>query len=258
MPDTILKSKVNRLFIILSGIFIANALIAEMIGGKIFSLEETLGIQPINWSIFGQSGTLQFSAGILNWPFVFIFTDIINEYYGRKGVKFLSYMTAGLIIYSFAIMYGSIHLAPAGFWLVTNVNNGVPNMQNAYSAIFGQGMWIIMGSITAFLVGQILDVSVFHSIKKVTGENKIWLRSTGSTVISQLIDTLLVGYIAFVLGPQKWSMHLFFAVSIVGYTYKVLMAIIFTPLLYFVHMAIENYLGKDLAKLLKDKAIMSN
>jgi len=255
MPHNFLKSKSNRLFLILSGFFISNALIAEMIGGKIFSLEDTLGIAPIHWSFFGQSGTLQFSAGILNWPFVFIFTDIINEYYGRKGVKFISYMTAGLIIYSFVVMYSSIQLAPAGFWITTNETRGVPNMQNAYSAIFGQGMWIIVGSITAFIVGQILDVTIFHSIKKYTGEKQIWIRATGSTMASQLIDTLLVGYIAFVLGPQKWSLQLFFAISIVGYTYKVFMAFLFIPLLYFVHIAIEKYLGKDLATTLKENAI---
>lgn len=255
MSDSIVNSKGNRLFIILSGFFVANALIAEMIGGKIFSLEQTLGINTFNWSLFGQSGSLQFTAGALNWPFVFIFTDIINEYFGRKGVRFLSYMTAGLILYSFAVIYGSIHLAPAGFWIETNVNNGVPNMQQAFAAIFGQGMWIIAGSITAFLVGQILDVTIFHQIKKATGEGKVWLRATGSTAISQLIDTLLVGYIAFVLGPQKWSMQLFFAVSIVGYSYKLLMAIVFTPLLYFVHRLIENYLGTELAGLMKEKAL---
>ncbi len=104
MVHRILKDKPTRLFLILSAIFITNALIAEVIGVKIFSLERTFGITPWTFSLFGeQVSPFTLTAGVLLWPVVFIMTDIINEYYGVKGVRFLSYLTAILIAFAFII-----------------------------------------------------------------------------------------------------------------------------------------------------------
>ncbi len=255
MITSILQDKAIRLYLLLSGIFITNTILAEMIGGKIFSLEKTLGLPAFHWSILGQSGTLNFSAGILNWPIVFIFTDIINEYYGKRGVRYLSFLTAGLILYGFVVLYGSIQLAPADFWITFNEKNGVPDMQAAFNAIYGQGMWIIFASVTAFLTGQILDVTIFQHIKRITGENRIWLRATGSTLISQLIDTCIVGYIAFVIGPPKWSLERFFSITLVSYSYKALIALVMTPVLYLIHAWIERYLGHELAEKMRKDAM---
>jgi uncharacterized integral membrane protein (TIGR00697 family) len=205
MIHQILKDKSVKLYIILAGVFSTNAIVAEFIGGKIFSLEKTLGLHPVSFSLFGESGlSFNLTAGVLLWPIVFIMTDIINEYYGMKGVKFLSYLTVGLISLSFFAAYGAIHLVPADWWIGVNEAKGIPDTQKAYAQIFGQGMWIIVASVIAFLVGQILDVFIFHKIKQRTGENMIWLRATGSTLISQLIDSLIVIIIAFKLG-QDWS-----------------------------------------------------
>ncbi len=259
----IITNKSSRLFFLLGGFFIANALIAELIGVKIFALEDTLGIEPWNFNLFGQKGALQFSAGVLLWPIVFVMTDIINEYYGTKGVRFLSYLTMGLIAYAFVMIFGAIHLAPADWWQVQNEANGVPDMQAAFRANFGQGLFIIIGSIMAFLVSQMVDVFSFHWIKKNTGEQKLWLRATGSTVISQLFDSFVVLYIAFKLGPsitgtlKPWPWSLLFAVGIVQYIYKFLMALIMTPAIYWVHHIIEGYLGTELAQQMKDEAANS-
>jgi uncharacterized integral membrane protein (TIGR00697 family) len=176
----ILSKKENKLFLILGGFFIANALIAEFIGVKIFSLEDTLGIEPLKYVLFGEEMSFNLTAGVVLWPVVFIMTDIINEYYGTRGVKFLSYLTVGLII--FAMVYAAIHLTPAAWWISSAADAGVPNFQLAFAKIFGQGLWIILGSLVAFLIGQLLDVAVFHKLKSITGESKIWLRATGSTL----------------------------------------------------------------------------
>lgn len=257
MIHAILKDKSTKLFLILSGIFITNALIAEFIGGKIFSLEETLHLKPILFSLFGESGlSFNLTAGVLLWPVVFIMTDIINEYYGVRGVRFLSYLTVVLISFSFLAAYGAIQLAPAPWWIGVNDDKGIPDMQAAYHQIFGQGMWIIVGSIVAFLLGQMLDVLIFHRIKLITGERMIWLRSTGSTLISQFIDSFVVIFIAFKIG-QGWSFPKVFAIALVGYTYKFVVAILVTPLIYAVHGAIERYLGADLAAEMKRAAIES-
>jgi uncharacterized integral membrane protein (TIGR00697 family) len=258
MIHQILKDKAVVLYIILSGIFTTNAIVAEFIGGKIFSLEKTLGIDPITFSLFGEQGlSFNLTAGVLLWPIVFIMTDIINEYYGMRGVRFLSYMTVGLISLSFFAAYGAIHLVPADWWVGVNAEKGIPDTQKAYSQIFGQGMWIIVASIVAFLVGQILDVFIFHQIKEKTGEKMIWLRATGSTLVSQLIDSLVVIIIAFKLG-QDWSWAKVIAIALVGYSYKFVVAILITPLIYLVHHLIENYLGIELATSMKKAALKSN
>lgn len=242
------------LFIVLGGFFVANALIAELFGVKIFALETTLGMMPLNWQVFGQSGSLSFTAGVLLWPVVFIMTDILNEYYGRRSIQLLSYLTVGLILYAFAFAYLSIHLAPADWWVGIQAEQGVPDMQAAFSAIFGQGMWIIIGSVLAFLIGQMIDVSLFQRIRRWTGERLIWARATGSTLVSQCIDSFVVLYIAFVLGPQQWSLELFLAVGTVNYGYKLIVAIALTPLLYVGRALIDRYLGAESAAQLRARA----
>ncbi|MBM4191692.1 MAG: queuosine precursor transporter [Gammaproteobacteria bacterium] len=244
----------NRLFVVLAGFFLTNALLAEFVGVKIFSLEATLGISPIEWSLLGVSGTLNFTAGVLLWPVVFVMTDVINEYYGVKGVRLVSWVAVGFIAYAFLVAYVSIGLAPAGFWVEANQSLGVPDIQHAYAQVFGQGLWTIIGSIVAFLVGQLVDITVFRKIRAVTGEKLIWLRATGSTAVSQFIDSFVVLYIAFVLGPQKWSIPQFFAVGTVNYLYKILAAIALIPLLYLARRLIKSYLGHDETERLKAAA----
>lgn len=236
----------TTLYIILGGIFLTNALLAEFIGVKIFSTEALLNIEPVNWKIFGQEVlNLNLTAGVIIWPIVFVTTDLINEYYGKTGVKRISYLTAIFIAYSFLIIYMVTELPPARFWL--EINNQTPqgtpfNINYAFSKIFRQGLGIIVGSITAFLLGQLLDAYTFHILRKITGNKRLWIRATGSTVISQLIDSFVVIFIAFkVFG--NWNMAQVLSVSILNYTYKVTLAIILTPLLYIVHPVIDAYLG---------------
>ncbi len=240
-------TKKNKLLVILGAIFISNALLAEFIGGKIFSVERTLGFNPLNWKILGHQVSGEMTAGVLLWPVVFILTDIINEYFGKKGVRFLSYLAAALISYSFVMIYMAIGLKPADFWIATRATHGIPNMDVAFKFIFGQGLWIIAGSLVAFLVGQIADVSVFHWIRRRTGESRLWLRATGSTLVSQLIDTYIVLIIAFYIG-QGWPLSKVLAIGMMGYLYKFLVAVILTPLLYVIHGAINRYLGKEEAQ----------
>lgn len=249
-----LESKSTRLYIVLAGFFLTNALMGEFVGVKIFSLEGTLGTAPFHWSLLGVSGTLNFTAGVLLWPFVFIMTDTINEYYGMRGVRFISWTAVLFIAYAFLTAYAAIGLSPADFWVAANSSLGVPDIQRAYALVFGQGLWTIGGSIIAFLIGQLIDVTVFHRIRRVTGERHVWLRATASTAVSQVLDSFIVLYIAFVLGPQKWPVSQFLAVGTVNYAYKMLAAIALIPLLYLARRVIERYLGADLAHRLRAEA----
>ena len=213
------QTRKEFVFVILAGIFITNAVTAELIGGKLI-----------------QIGPFVMSIGILPWPIVFLTTDLINEYFGEKGVKKLSFITAGLIAYTFFLLLIGLQIpAVKGDGLITD---------EQFTAVFGQSMWIIVGSITAFLVSQLIDVTIFHFVKNRTGKKMIWLRSTGSTVISQFFDSFIVLGIAFWL-PGKIDTKMFIASALTGYTVKLLIAVGLTPLIYLGHYLIEKYLAKD-------------
>lgn len=255
MIHQILKDKPTKLFLGITAFFVANALIAECIGGKIFSLEKVFGWQPVNFTILGESGlSFNLTCGVLLWPLEFIITDIVNEYFGPKAVRRISYTAVILITYAFIMFYAALRIPPADFWVGSRQAEGIPNMQMAFGGIFGQGMWIIAGSLIAFLVSQIVDVTVFHRIKKVTGEKWVWLRATGSTVVSQLVDSFVVLFIAFRIG-NNWSLKLVIAICLVNYLYKFTMAIILTPLIYLLEKQIEKYVGKEKAIEMKKAAM---
>lgn len=250
-----LGQKRNKLFTILAGIFITNALLAEMIGVKIFSAESTLGLAPANLNIMGFTMDFNLTAGAVIWPIVFITTDLINEYFGKPGVKRISYFTALLIVYAFFVIFISIRLSPADFWIDTNnkdASGNSFNMDFAFNKIFGQGQRIIIGSLAAFLLGQLVDVFVFQQLRKVTGSKKLWLRATGSTLVSQFIDSFVVLFIAFY---GVFTNNQIIAIGITNYIYKFMIAIALTPVIYLGHAMIDRYLGKEqAAKISSDAA----
>jgi hypothetical protein len=251
------QSRKTNLFVILGAIFLTNAILAEIIGVKIFSGEKTLGLDPVQWTFFGEF-VLDFNltAGAVIWPVVFITTDLINEYFGKKGVRKISFLTAALITYVFVVISLVTALAPADFWL--EVNASMPNgssfdINYAFNTIFRQGLGIIFGSLTAFLLGQLIDVYVFQKLRAVTGPKMIWLRATGSTLVSQFIDSFVVLGIAFyVFG--NWSLSQIAAVGLINYVYKFTVAMALTPVLYLAHGLIDRYLGKDLSEKMTEEA----
>ena len=210
-------SKREIIYFVLGGLFITNALLGEIIGVKLITL-----------------GPYTMTMGVIPWPVVFITTDLVNEYFGKEGVKRLTFLTMGLILYAFLVIYLSLLIPAAGI---------SPVGDEVYNQVFGQSLWIIVGSITAFVVSQLIDVSVFWFFKGKTGNKMLWLRATGSTMISQLIDTFIVMGIAFWL-PGKMSTEDYFNVSLTNYTYKVLVALGITPIIYICHGLIDRYFKK--------------
>lgn len=255
MSSETVDHRPSRLFIILAGFFVTNAIIAEFIGAKIFQLEDSLGISRFSFDLLGQENlSFQLTAGVLLWPIIFVMTDMINEYYGRKGVRFLSFLTVGLILYAFLMVFIAMHVTPSEWWVSSKQESGIADLDQAFRAVFGQGLNIIVASITAFLIGQLVDVAVFQRIKRATGEKKIWMRTTISTLVSQLIDSYVVLFIAFYfLG--NWPLKLVIAIGIMNYIYKFLMAVLLTPLIYLIHGWIEKYLGHEMAAEMKTKAM---
>ncbi len=256
MIHSILADKATRLYLVLGGFFVANALIAEMIGVKLFQLETLLGVTKADFTLLGQPHlSFVLSVGVLPWPIVFILTDVVNDYYGVRGVRFLTLLTAALIAFAFVVMGFAIGMPPADFWVGMNAAQGVPDMQAAFAGIFGQGMNIIVGSLSAFVVGQLVDALSFRAIKRLTGDRRIWLRATGSTLISQLIDSVVVTYMAFWLLRSDFSFARCTALVMTAYAYKLLVAIVSTPLVYLVHAGVERYLGAERAAAMRAAAL---
>ena len=213
------SNRKDIVFLILAGFFVTNAIVAELIGGKLVQF----------FGLFTQS------IGIILWPVVFVLTDLINEHYGKQGVRKLTYITVGLITYTFVLLSVGIKMNAVAFSPVDDKNFGI---------VFGQSQWIIVGSIVAFFCSQLVDVYVFWVFRNRTGKKFIWLRATGSTAVSQLIDTFVVQFIAFVV-PGKWALNEFLVNASWGYTFKLLIAIVLIPLIYLGHFLINKFLQRD-------------
>ena len=218
-------------YLTLAGFFVTNAILGEVTGGKLFSL-----------------GPFTMSIGVIPWPVVFITTDLINEYFGRDGVRRLTFMTIGLIAYAFIILYVAILVPAASFSPVTD---------GQFQAVFGQSLWIIAGSIIAFGISQLVDVGVFWLVRHKTGGKHLWMRATGSTLVSQLIDSIVIIGIAFWL-PGKIKTEEFFIVAAANYSYKMLIALAVTPLLYIGHSIIDRYLGIEESHRLIESSVQAS
>jgi queuosine precursor transporter len=215
------RNRKDLVFIILAGFFVTNAIVAELIGGKLVRF----------FGLFTQS------IGIILWPIVFILTDLINEHYGKQGVRKLTYITVGLIAYTFILISIGMNINAVDFSPVNDEN---------FRTVFGQSQWIIVGSIIAFLVSQLVDVYIFWLFRQRTQGRMIWLRATASTVVSQFVDTFVVQFIAFVL-PGKWAFNEFVHNAAWGYSFKLIVAVCLIPLIYLGHHLISLFLKKGTA-----------
>lgn len=218
-----LNNRRDIVFLVLAGFFITNAIVAELIGGKLIEI-------PLMLPFFDSYPVA--SIGVLPWPVVFITTDLVNEYFGRKGVRDLTFLTVALIIFAFIIIFIGINIPAVSF---------SPVKDEAFAAVFGTSLWIIAGSIVAFLASQLVDVLVFWAVRDRTGNRMLWARATGSTAVSQLIDTFIVLGIGFLL-PGRLNFSEYLTLSFTNYTYKLVIAVMITPLIYLAHGAIDRYI----------------
>ncbi|MCC6138502.1 MAG: queuosine precursor transporter [Bdellovibrionaceae bacterium] len=229
-----MQTKKDFVYLVLTAFFITNAILAELIGGKLIFI-------PLDIPFIGKPAA---SIGVIPWPIVLIATDIMNEYFGKEGVKRITWMTTAMISYCFVILFIAVAVPAASF---------SPVNDETFKTVFGQSQWIIFGSIIAFALSQFIDVTVFWYVRGKTGAKNLWLRTTGSTIVSQMIDSLVIIGIAFWL-PGKISSSEFLNVALTNYSYKLLIAIGLTPLIYLVHNLIDRYLGKDAEALIRHSA----
>jgi len=223
------------LLLVLASFFIGNAILAELIGGKLFS-----------YHIAFPKWTFILSVGVVIWPAVFIMTDIINEYFGREGVRRLSLIGAAMIAYAYVALFATGYVKADAQYS--------PVKDDSYNQVFFQSKWIIVGSIIAFLVSQVVDVTVFWMLRRRTGHRFLWLRAQGSTFVSQLIDTFIVQFIGLYLPwrlgytNNNYNFETYLIGGCSSYVFKIVIAIAVTPVLYIVHGVIDRYLGPEEAQ----------
>jgi uncharacterized integral membrane protein (TIGR00697 family) len=221
-------SRGQRLFVILVGLFIAFLFMAELTGGKLFQVP------------FGFFGIDMFTMtlGVIPFPLTFIITDLLNEYYGRKGVRFTTLLGMAALVVAYVIIVIDLRIPAASF---------SPVSDDSFRNVFANSGAIIFASMIAYLVGQIIDMQVFHYLRNRTRERHIWLRATGSTIVSQLIDSFIVIFLAFGsgIGTQTLPLSDVMSIASTNFVYKLIVAIAITPLIYLAHALIDRYLGRE-------------
>lgn len=237
-----ISSPSARLLVVLAAILISSAVVAELISVKLFQVRF--------YAFLGIDTLFTLTAGAILWPLVFLTTDVVNEFYGRRAVRFITWVTIAMIGWTFFVSFAAILVPAADF---------SPVGDTVFQQVFGQSGWIIAGSMMAFTLSQLVDVTVFHRIRASLGGRHIWARATGSTIVSQLIDSFVVIYIAFwlpgVLGAAKGVTGAqALEISLSSFAYKVGVAVMVTPLIYATHAAIHRYLGDETAHRMAEEA----
>jgi queuosine precursor transporter len=202
----------ERFFVYLTALFVAALVTGDFVGGKFFV-------------VFGHS----FSAGIIPFPLTFVLTDLVNEFYGTHGAKRITMAGLGAAVFVWAV----INLALA---LPTSADSPISDL--VFRGAFGTSARLYVASLTAYVIGQFLDIAIFHALRRLTGHHLLWLRSTGSTVISQIIDSVSVSFV-FLVGTRPLSFILTNAAH--NYLGKLVMAILLTPLIYAGHGLFNRY-----------------
>jgi uncharacterized integral membrane protein (TIGR00697 family) len=214
------------LFLTLVGVFLTSLLLGNLIAGKVTGI-------PVGGS------ELAMSVGGIPFPLTFVLTDILNEFYGRRVVRQVTFLGFAMTALAFLLL----HLAAAMPWLSGADQpdwQGLP--PSAWNAVFTGATQIQIASMIAYLTSQLLDISVFFAIKRWTGNRFLWLRATGSTLISQWIDTILVTVIGFSAGlPTETVIEMI----LTAYVVKLAVAIGMTPVIYALHALIERRLGLE-------------
>jgi hypothetical protein len=220
------------LYVWLAGAMTASLLLADVLGVRLFDI--ALASAPLVEGFPLLDGHLKHTCGMLTFPLTFLITDLVNDYYGRLAARRLTWLALGMGFLAFL----TINLALVLPRLEADFN--VP--EAAFEAVFKSSRWMYVASLAAYTVGQMLDIVLFGVFKRLTGGRMIWLRATGSTVVSQMFDSLVVStlYFGAVLGAPPLEV---LKLAATGYVLKFFLALSVTPLIYAGHAVIERWFG---------------
>jgi uncharacterized integral membrane protein (TIGR00697 family) len=197
-----------KLYVALVTVFVSCLLLGDVIGGKLMAT----AVGPI-------------SVGMIPFPVTFLLTDVVNDFYGRRGARFMTVIGFFMACLAFALLQITTLLPADATTYFT---------QGEYAKIFGGSSAIFVASMCAYLIGQFLDIQVFQFWKALTESKHLWLRATGSTVLSQLIDTVTINAI-FGKVTAHWTWEFIFAKVGREYIIKLVAAVLLTPFVYLVH-----------------------
>ena len=227
----------QRLYLYLVGVFLTALLIGDTIGSKLFTVDLPLGFTTLPATL---------SVGSIWFPITFLLTDVVNDFYGRKGARFLTLLGFAMALLAYALLQLTTSLP---------VHESTYFTQAEYAKIFGGSAQLFIASMIAFLVGQFLDIHVFQFWKALTSSRHLWLRATGSTLLSQIVDTVMINVIFWTwtassdpssflgrMAPSDRHAWIFAKIER-EYLIKMLVAILLTPVVYGLHGAIVKWLG---------------
>lgn len=229
----------QKLYVVCAAVFITALVVAEATASKFF----TAFTLPFPVTILGvEFADVVMTAGVIAFPVTFIVTDLMNEYFGKAGIRFVTFVGMAMIVFEFALLQAAMAVPTASI-------SPVPT--EAFDLVFGASGRIILGSLTAYLVGQLVDITLFHWLRRLTHGRHLWLRATGSTFGSQFLDTAIVLSVAF---AGQLALGEIVAITLFNYAYKFVIAIVITPLIYAAHWVMDRYLGDELAEALVEQA----
>lgn len=206
----------QRLYVWITAVFVSALLAGDLIGGKFFRV-----------------AGIDLSVGMIPFPLTFVLTDVVNEFYGSDGARRITYVGLGMALFVFTL----INVA-----LLLPVSPESPIPQELFARAFGWSARLYVASLTAYVVGQLLDIAMFQVFLRLTGHRFLWLRATGSTVVSQLVDTLVVN---FVLLSGTKPLGFVLGVARNGYVVKLVIAIAMTPAIYLMRKVALRYLEPE-------------
>ncbi len=220
-PAATALSAHSRLYVVLCAVFVSCLLLGDVIGGKIVSTP----LGPI-------------SVGIIPFPVTFLLTDVVSDFYGRRGARFVTLLGFSMALFAFLMLQLTTALPPDASTYFT---------QAEYAKVFGGSSQLFIASMVAYLLGQFLDIHVFQFWKALTESRHLWLRATGSTILSQIIDTATINVI-FGKVTAGWSWDFIAMKCVREYGIKLVVAVLLTPVIYALHGVIVRWMGIAPAK----------
>jgi len=213
-----------QLFVVLAAVFVTSLVVGDLIGVKLFEVHVGSVVAVM-------------SIGMLPFPVTFLLTDILNEFYGKKAARYVTWVGFFMAIFAYAVIAIAVQVPWAP---LTRAPDFKGTVESAFNNVFAGSQRILAASMMAYLVGQFADITIFNLLKRTTNNRLLWLRATGSTLVSQLIDTTVVQFVA-------WTGVLptatIFSIIYTSYIVKLLIAVGLTPFIYLGHGIVERKLG---------------
>ncbi|MGM0439861.1 MAG: queuosine precursor transporter [Chlamydiota bacterium] len=227
----------EKVFIVLTALFCVNLVLTNVIAAKLF----VIPFMP----------KIALSVGDLTYPVTFLVTDIISEIWGKQRARFVVLLGLAMNIFMLLVVQTAVHVPPHQYWFVPDNAFGYQNTeqyQAAYTSVFGASFFMVLGSMMAYLTSQLLDVKIFHYLKKATSGRHLWLRNNGSTMTSQLVDSFIFWTVFLYIGMgHPFSVTLIVMLS--SYVCKLILAAFDTPFCYLGVAFIRKVMNPRFSKL---------